>query len=75
MDPELSQDALGMMAGGVSADVQRVCDGGIGPALCQKGCNLELPTGKPIPLLQVPDAPLRCTITSASTPLFLKLPA
>jgi hypothetical protein len=71
VDPELPEDTLGMMAGGVSADVERVCDGGIGPALCQKRRNLELPTGKSISLLEVRDAPLSCTITSASTPLFL----
>jgi hypothetical protein len=75
MDPELTQDPLGMMAGCVGADMQSVRDRGVRPALRQQRGNLELSPGKPVFVLQVRDTPWNCAVAAPAASLFLKLPA
>jgi hypothetical protein len=75
MDSELAEDSLGMMTSGVTADMQRLCDGGVGPALCQKHRNFELSPGEAVPLLQVCCSPLACAVQPTAGTLFLKVPS
>ena len=75
MNSELPQDALGMVAGGVSADVQRLGDGGIGAAFGQQRGYLDLPPSKTVSVLEVGESATSCAVATASASLFLKLPA
>src|SRR5215210_7949214 len=75
VNPQLAQDALSMVSGGVGTDVQSICDGGVGSALGKQSGNLELSPGKPVPVPQVRAAPLGRSVTSAPPPLFPELSA
>jgi hypothetical protein len=74
MDPQLSQHPLGMMAGCVGADMQRVGDGGIGPPLGQERGDLELSPGEAVSLLQVRGPALSSAVGVSRASLFLQLP-
>lgn len=63
------------MPSGVAADMESVCDGGVGPTLSQERGNLELSPGKSVSLLQVRQAPLSRAVRVHPASLFLKLPA
>ena len=75
VDPELAQNALGMVSRRVGADMQSVRDRSIGPALSEENRYLEFPAGKPVPVLQVRGAPPRVAIALLPASLFPKLPA
>jgi hypothetical protein len=62
-----------MMTGGMGTDVQCVRDSGVGPALGQQCGNLELPPGKPVPILQVCTAALGCAVSPVTPSLVPQL--
>ena len=74
MNSQLAQDALGMVAGGVGADVQRLGDGGVRSALGQQRSYLELSPSKSVSVLEVGESATSCAVATASASLFLKLP-
>jgi hypothetical protein len=76
VNSKLAQDALGMVAGGVGADVQRLGDGGVRSALGQQRSYLELSPSKSVSVLEVGNSATSCcAVATASASLFLKLPA
>jgi hypothetical protein len=48
MHVELGEHTLGMMPGGVGADLQLLCDLEVGPTLCEECCDLGLAAGQAI---------------------------
>jgi hypothetical protein len=75
MDAELSENALGMMAGGMGADVQSLGYRGVRPALGQQLGYFQFSLCKPVLLLQVADSTWGSAISADSASLLLKLPS
>jgi hypothetical protein len=75
VDPKLAEHALGMVAGGVGADVQRVRDDCVRPALSEERSYLKLSPSKSVSVLKVSKAAMSFAITAASASLLLKLAA